>query len=278
MENSTSSTPFGLDRLWCYLPRKSLEMERGHPRRNFHSGFDTCCLLQLSTNRFFRVNGKQPGVNFRFSLVIPFRRSISQLQLGPSSQSNSQAFAHVLIPGVGWGVAFAYPRNNPKTFDALIVPCNFGLDSMWQRTQTWCCSLIYLPFPTDNTWIKLNIKLYSCFQKGFLTNGVKLTRQCRKLLWVMVLLKDWMNLKVFQHGGRKQHKDMYSFFLVPCCWITMNLNQAKPNSYYPYQSTLSRTVVHFCGTTFVETVVYKFSSYPRWPISSQKSIFYICCL
>ena len=27
---------------------------------------------------------------------------------------------------------------------------------------------------------------------------------------------------------------VYSFFLVPCCWITLNLNQAKPNSYYPW--------------------------------------------
>ena len=28
----------------------------------------------------------------------------------------------------------------------------------------------------------------------------------------------WANLKMFQRGGRKQHKHMYSFFLVPCCW------------------------------------------------------------
>ena len=31
----------------------------------------------------------------------------------------------------------------------------------------------------------------------------------------------------------KQHKDVYSFFLVPCGWIALSLNQAKPNSYYP---------------------------------------------
>ena len=29
-------------------------------RGNFHSGFDPSHLLQLSSNRFFRVNGKQP--------------------------------------------------------------------------------------------------------------------------------------------------------------------------------------------------------------------------
>ena len=39
-----------------------LEMERAQPRENFHSGFgfDASHLLQLSTNRFFQVNNKQP--------------------------------------------------------------------------------------------------------------------------------------------------------------------------------------------------------------------------
>jgi len=45
----------------------------------------------------------------------------------------------------------------------------------------------------------------------------------------------------------------YIFLLVN----TVNLNQSKPNSFYPeYQSALSRTLVRFCGTTFVETAVY----------------------
>ena len=35
-------------------------MERAHPTENFHLGFDACHSLQLSTDRFFRVNGKQP--------------------------------------------------------------------------------------------------------------------------------------------------------------------------------------------------------------------------
>ena len=42
-----------------------------------------------------------------------------------------------------------------------------------------------------------------------------------------------LSLKVFQPGGGKQHKHVYSFFLFPCCWITLNPNQAEPNSYYP---------------------------------------------
>ena len=50
----------------------------------------------------------------------------------------------------------------------------------------------------------------------------------------MVIFKvAWLNLTVFLRGEQKQHKHVYSFFLVPCRWITMNLNQAKPNSYYP---------------------------------------------
>ena len=43
---------------------KVVEMERAHPRENFHLGFDASHLLQLSTNWFFRVNGKQPCVRF----------------------------------------------------------------------------------------------------------------------------------------------------------------------------------------------------------------------
>ena len=43
---------------------------------------------------------------------------------------------------------------------------------------------------------------------------------------------DCVNLMVFQRGGRKQRKHVYSRFLLPC-WIALNLNQAKPNVYYP---------------------------------------------
>ena len=43
----------------------------------------------------------------------------------------------------------------------------------------------------------------------------------------------WLNLKVFQRGGRTHHKHVYPFFLLPCCWITLKLNQQKPCSYYP---------------------------------------------
>ena len=45
---------------------KVVEMERADPRGNFHLGFDASHLLHLSTNRFFRVNGKQ--LKSRFAL------------------------------------------------------------------------------------------------------------------------------------------------------------------------------------------------------------------
>ena len=44
-------------------------MERAHPCGNFLSGFDASHLLQLSTNRFLRVNGKQPLWSFAFRFV-----------------------------------------------------------------------------------------------------------------------------------------------------------------------------------------------------------------
>ena len=51
--------------------------------------------------------------------------------------------------------------------------------------------------------------IYSCFKKG-LTNREKLTRQCRKLLWVMsVFTFPWVNFNMFQRCGRKQHKRVF---------------------------------------------------------------------
>ena len=52
---------FWLDCLWSYLPRKSLgNGTSASPWKFPFRGFDTSHLLQLSANRFFRVNGKQP--------------------------------------------------------------------------------------------------------------------------------------------------------------------------------------------------------------------------
>ena len=47
------------------FPEKSWKWnERGIPVKNFLLRFDTSHLLQLSTNRFFRVNGKKPEILF----------------------------------------------------------------------------------------------------------------------------------------------------------------------------------------------------------------------
>ena len=60
----TSSGPFGLDRLWFYLPGKS----RGNGTSSFHWKFPfeywrepfTTTVGQPVSNRFLRVNGEQP--------------------------------------------------------------------------------------------------------------------------------------------------------------------------------------------------------------------------
>ena len=48
------------DLLVLSFKKMSWKWNEHTPNGNFHSGFDTSRLLQLSTNRFFRVNGKQP--------------------------------------------------------------------------------------------------------------------------------------------------------------------------------------------------------------------------
>ena len=130
------------------------------------------------------------------------------------------------------------------------------------KLRNWSCGTVdfqnYLEFTVDHIQL---------FRERLFTNREKLTWQCQKLLWAIVIfMVAWLNLMVFQHGGRKQHKYVYSCFLLPSCSVTLNLNQAKPNSYYPwYQSALSHMPSHFCtlfcGATFVaETAV--FISYP----------------
>ena len=70
--------------------------------------------------------------------------------------------------------------------------------------------------------------IYSFFVKGCLTNGENLTRQCRKLSWVMVVFTvAWVNLKVFQRGGKKQQTRIRSFsFLVAESPLTL-IEQSK---------------------------------------------------
>ena len=95
----------------------------------------------------------------------------------------------------------------------------------------------------DDVWISdlnehrfLWLNYFSILTLVCLTNREKFMRQCRRLLWVKVVFTvAWLKLKVFQCRGRKQHKHkhMYSFFLVPCCWITFNLNLRKAKLLLP---------------------------------------------
>ena len=93
----------------------------------------------------------------------------------------------------------------------------------------------------DDVWISdlnehrfLWLNYFSILTLVCLTNREKFTRQCRRLLWVMVVfMVTWLKLKVFQRGARKQHKHAYSFFEVPWCWITFKLNLRKAKLLLP---------------------------------------------
>ena len=96
--------------------------------------------------------------------------------------------------------------------------------------------------------------IYSCFEKGCLTNGEKHTRQCRKLLWVMVVFTvARVNLRVFKRGGRKQHKHV--LFLLS---RSLPLNHLEPQSSKTklFLPTMPIGIVAFRERTFVETAVY----------------------
>ena len=67
-------------------------------------------------------------------------------------------------------------------------------------------------------------KAYATMSKVFMSNGD---------FYGCLSEPQARDLKVFQRGGRKHHKHMQSFSFVPCCWIALNLNYAKLNSYYP---------------------------------------------
>ena len=50
--------------------------------------------------------------------------------------------------------------------------------------------------------------------------------------------------------------DTYSFFLVLCCWITLNLNQAKLLLPLMPIDIVEYAFTGFCETTFGETAVF----------------------
>ena len=70
---------------------KVLEMERAHPRENFYLGFDSSHLLQLSTNWFFRVNGKN-----NLPQPFPQRSRFLVLTKGSAACENENVLVTVL--------------------------------------------------------------------------------------------------------------------------------------------------------------------------------------
>ena len=74
-----------------------------------------------------------------------------------------------------------------------------GLKEFRNQGEKWVIGIKFF-----NT-VFINPDIYSC-EKGCLAFGEKLTCQCRKLLWVMVVLTvAWVILGVFHRGERKQH-------------------------------------------------------------------------
>ena len=97
--------------------------------------------------------------------------------------------------------------------------------------------------------------IYSCFEKGCLTNGQKLTRQCRNLLWVMVVFTVARgNLKGFQRGGMKQHKHVFVFSR------SLLLNRLEPQS---------NKVKLLLPIMPIGIVAYAFTLFVRQPLSKQ---------
>ena len=78
--------------------------------------------------------------------------------------------------------------------------------------------------------------VYSCFEKGCLTSGEKFTRQCRNLLWVMVVFTlPWepQGASAWWKETAQTRIRSFSFLVAESLnWIALNLNQAKPNYHF----------------------------------------------
>jgi len=76
---------------------------------------------------------------------------------------------------------------------------------------------------------------------------------------IMDNVGSWSLIEALDVSATSREKAQRNVFM-PALFLlanTMNLNQSTPNSFNPlYQSALSRTLLRFCGTTFVETVVF----------------------
>ena len=71
--------------------------------------------------------------------------------------------------------------------------------------------------------------VYSCFEKGCLTNGGKLTRQCQKLLLEMVNLRllDWTSrcFSLVEGHSTNTHIPPFLFLVAESPWTSIKQNQ-----------------------------------------------------
>ena len=103
------------------------------------------------------------------------------------------------------------------------------------------------------------MNIYSCFEKGCLTIGEKLSRQCRKLLWVIVVFFYGCFIKPLSVSAWKKETAQARVFVLPPFLLLNHLKPqpSKAQRLLPkYQSAISSTLLHFCGDTFVETAVH----------------------
>ena len=69
-------------------------------------------------------------------------------------------------------------------------------------------------------------------------------QQCQKL-WVMVdFTVAWLNLRVFQRGGRKQHKHVYS------CFFSFLVTESPWNSIKESQTLTTHNITRHCLVRF----------------------------
>ena len=94
-------------------------------------------------------------------------------------------------------------------------------------------------------------------------------RQCRKLVWVIVVsTAAWLNLKVFHVVEGKSTNTRNSTFSFRIAVLNhLEPQSSKTRLLLPIiPIDMSRTLLHFCGRTFVETAVF-FSAPALRPLS-----------
>ena len=89
--NCANSSPFGLDP----YPRgkRAVEMEHTHPTEIPIRAFDASHLLQLSTKRYFQINGKQPVSPRMTTITSRARTNLQEVVLSPGLSSGGEAFS-----------------------------------------------------------------------------------------------------------------------------------------------------------------------------------------